>query len=107
MLTDICICAVQWFKKAGFTDVKIKRIGPKWYRGVRRHGLIMGCSVTGIKPKVRGPSFAVSSSAVPFNLHGSLKQDTTYCFLHLCCGFCGLLPNVNTRDAPVGLHSPQ
>ncbi|KAJ7954817.1 2-methyl-6-phytyl-1,4-hydroquinone methyltransferase, chloroplastic-like [Quillaja saponaria] len=26
------------------------RIGPKWYRGVRRHGLIMGCSVTGVKP---------------------------------------------------------
>ena len=43
---------VQWFTKAGFTDVKIKRIGPKWYRGVRRHGLIMGCSVTGVKPKV-------------------------------------------------------
>jgi hypothetical protein len=35
--------------KAGFEDVKVKRIGPKWYRGVRRHGLIMGCSVTGIK----------------------------------------------------------
>jgi MPBQ/MSBQ methyltransferase len=42
---------MTWFKKAGFTDVKMKRIGPKWYRGVRRHGLIMGCSVTGIKPK--------------------------------------------------------
>lgn len=42
---------MDWFKKAGFTDVKMHRIGPKWYRGVRRHGLIMGCSVTGIKPK--------------------------------------------------------
>lgn len=41
---------VEWFEKAGFKDVQIKRIGPKWYRGVRRHGLIMGCSVTGIKP---------------------------------------------------------
>lgn len=41
----------EWFTKAGFVDVKIKRIGPKWYRGVRRHGLIMGCSVTGIKPE--------------------------------------------------------
>jgi hypothetical protein len=41
---------------AGFTDVQIKRIGPTWYRGVRRHGLIMGCSVTGIKPKVRRES---------------------------------------------------
>ncbi|XP_078180337.1 2-methyl-6-phytyl-1,4-hydroquinone methyltransferase 2, chloroplastic-like [Carex rostrata] len=40
---------IEWFKKAGFKDVKIKRIGPKWYRGVRRHGLIMGCSVTGVK----------------------------------------------------------
>ena len=43
---------MQWFTKAGFTDVRIKRIGPTWYRGVRRHGLIMGCSVTGVKPKV-------------------------------------------------------
>lgn len=40
---------VDWFTKAGFSDVQIKRIGPKWYRGVRRHGLIMGCSVTGVK----------------------------------------------------------
>lgn len=42
---------ITWFTKAGFEDVKIKRIGPSWYRGVRRHGLIMGCSVTGIKTK--------------------------------------------------------
>lgn len=42
---------LEWFTKAGFTDIKIKRIGPSWYRGVRRHGLIMGCSVTGVKPK--------------------------------------------------------
>jgi len=40
---------VHWFEQAGFEDVQIVRIGPKWYRGVRRHGLIMGCSVTGIK----------------------------------------------------------
>lgn len=38
-----------WFEQAGFEDVQILRIGPKWYRGVRRHGLIMGCSVTGVK----------------------------------------------------------
>ena len=37
------------FEQAGFEDVEILRIGPKWYRGVRRHGLIMGCSVTGVK----------------------------------------------------------
>lgn len=46
------VWVVQWFTKAGFEDVKIKRIGPSWYRGVRRHGLIMGCSVTGTKSKV-------------------------------------------------------
>nr|GEZ93902.1 MPBQ/MSBQ methyltransferase 2 [Tanacetum cinerariifolium] len=41
---------IEWFTKAGFKDVQIKRIGPKWYRGVRRYGLIIGCSVTGVKP---------------------------------------------------------
>ncbi|XP_028105611.1 2-methyl-6-phytyl-1,4-hydroquinone methyltransferase, chloroplastic-like [Camellia sinensis] len=40
---------IEWFEKAGFKDVQLKRIGPKWYRGVRRHGLIMGCSVTGVE----------------------------------------------------------
>lgn len=45
----------QWFTDAGFTDVQLKRIGPSWYRGVRRHGLIMGCSVTATKPAA-GPS---------------------------------------------------
>jgi MPBQ/MSBQ methyltransferase len=40
---------VEWFTKAGFEDVQVLRIGPKWYRGVRRHGLIMGCSVSGVK----------------------------------------------------------
>jgi MPBQ/MSBQ methyltransferase len=37
---------MEWFTKAGFEDVQITRIGPWWYHGVRRHGLIMGCSVT-------------------------------------------------------------
>eukprot|EP00889_Picochlorum_renovo_P008730 jgi/Picre1/35760/NNA_003220.t1 len=46
---------MTWFTAAGFDDVKIDRIGPKWYRGVRRHGLIMGCSVSGVK-KSPGPS---------------------------------------------------
>ena len=41
---------IEWFKKAGFENIKLKRINPKWYRGVRRHGLIMGCVVTGVKP---------------------------------------------------------
>jgi len=46
---------IEWFTKAGFENVHVHRIGPKWYRGVRRHGLIMGCSVVGTKPKP-GPS---------------------------------------------------
>ncbi|KAL4432848.1 hypothetical protein ABPG77_008174 [Micractinium sp. CCAP 211/92] len=46
---------IQWFTAAGFTDIQMKRIGPSWYRGVRRHGLIMGCSVTARKPAA-GPS---------------------------------------------------
>ncbi|RYQ81661.1 hypothetical protein Ahy_B10g100288 [Arachis hypogaea] len=41
---------IEWFKNAGFKDVKLKRIGLKWYCGVRRHGLIMGCSVIDVKP---------------------------------------------------------
>ena len=40
---------IEWFTNAGFSDVEVHRIGPSWYRGVRRHGLIMGCSVTGVK----------------------------------------------------------
>lgn len=46
---------IDWFTQAGFSDVQLKRIGPKWYRGDRRHGLIMGCSVTGVKSQP-GPS---------------------------------------------------
>jgi len=42
---------IKWFEAAGFADVTLDRIGPSWYRGVRRHGLIMGCTVTGAKPK--------------------------------------------------------
>ena len=41
---------LEWFKRAGFENVKLTRIGPKWYRGERGHGLIMGCSVTGVRP---------------------------------------------------------
>ncbi|KAE8792995.1 37 kDa inner envelope membrane protein, chloroplastic [Hordeum vulgare] len=40
---------MEWFERAGFKDVELTRIGPKWYRGARRHGLVIGCCVTGIK----------------------------------------------------------
>ena len=42
---------MTWFHAAGFENVTMTRIGPKWYNGERGHGLIMGCSVTGDKPE--------------------------------------------------------
>lgn len=44
----------EWFTKAGFKDLQISYIGPKAYKGVRQHGLIMGLTVTGTKPS-EGP----------------------------------------------------
>jgi MPBQ/MSBQ methyltransferase len=41
---------VTWFTKAGFTNISIAEICPRWYNGDRSHGLIMGFSVTGTKP---------------------------------------------------------
>lgn len=74
---------IEWFEKAGFTDVQLKRIGPKWYRGVRRHGLIMGCSVTGVKPA-----------------SGDSPLQVTYCYIfhHLA-----LLYRLHDLDTPVFL----
>ncbi|MQL80082.1 hypothetical protein Taro_012533 [Colocasia esculenta] len=40
---------VDWFSKAGFQDVEVTIECPSWFRGARRHGLIMGCWVTGVK----------------------------------------------------------
>ncbi|KAI4345703.1 hypothetical protein L6164_012803 [Bauhinia variegata] len=42
---------IEWFRKAGFQDIKLKTVGPRWFRGARRHGLIIGCCVTGVKPE--------------------------------------------------------
>lgn len=82
----------EWYTKAGFTDVKIKRIGPSWYRGVRRHGLIMGCSVTGVKPEAGesplklGPPQEVSSAKPtnPFVFLLRLLLGTTAGFYYFC-----------------------
>lgn len=65
---------LTWFENAGFDDVKIDRIGPKWYRGVRRHGLIMGCSVSGVK-KGAGPSPISNQLSVEPN-ESSNKMNT-------------------------------
>ena len=40
----------KWFNDAGFEDIKVSYIGPRAYRGVRQHGLIMGLTITGTKP---------------------------------------------------------
>ena len=56
--------------------MRIKRIGPEWYRGVRRHGLIMGCSVTGVKPKVCGAS----------RVHHSIQTSHEFGWAHATCG---------------------
>ena len=74
---------LQWFERAGFVDIKIKRIGPSWYRGVRRHGLIIGCSVTGVKPKVCA-AHVIGSAAVL-----TAARDSCH---FVCCKF---LANVN------------
>lgn len=47
--------------------MQLKRIGPSWYRGVRRHGLIMGCSVTATKP-------AAGSSPLPLGPKAEVSQ---------------------------------
>ena len=61
---------MQWFTAAGFENVELKRIGPQWYRGVRRHGLIMGCSVTGTKRKVAtGTALALALNGAYNNPH--------------------------------------
>ena len=61
---------IDWFKNAGFKDVKLKRIGPKWYRGVRRHGLIMGSSVTGVKGESGDSSLQVLFSYLMYSFTG-------------------------------------
>ena len=71
---------LDWFRAAGFVDVELHRIGPKWYRGVRRHGLIMGCSVVGRKPasgpsplaSKLGPKEEVSGAPAPSGLGAKL-----------------------------------
>lgn len=60
----------QWFKAAGFTDVKVSYIGPRAYKGVRQHGLIMGLTVTGTKAE----SAPVES---PLQMGGMLESRST------------------------------
>lgn len=84
---------IEWFQRAGFDDVKLKRIGPKWYRGVRRHGLIMGCSVTGVKRASGDSPLQVSTTCLnPWNrlycacwhAQAEYYQHFLTYFLHCC-----------------------
>lgn len=84
---------LQWFSAAGFDDVKITRIGPKWYRGVRRHGLIMGCSVTATKPRAGASPLALPDAPAesstrdnsnPFSKTVRLVLGTLAGFYYFC-----------------------
>lgn len=81
---------IEWFRKAGFKNIQIKRIGPKWYRGVRRHGLIMGCSVTGEKPFTGDSPLQVTNF---LDLHLSYRKTNknTLISLLICLSICGFL----------------
>lgn len=88
---------IEWFQKAGFKDVQLKQIGPKWYRGVRRHGLIMGCSVTGVKP---------ASGDSPLQVYHLFIYRLSFIYVHLyiniyvamVCVHLMLLSCVKRRD---------
>ena len=40
----------EWYTAAGFEDIEVSYIGPRAYKGVRQHGLIMGLTISGTKP---------------------------------------------------------
>lgn len=75
----LCVCVdtfpkdeeyIDWFEKAGFKDVQLKGIGQKWYCRVRRHGLMMGCSVTRVKSASGdSPLQVIYISSLSYRLH--------------------------------------
>jgi MPBQ/MSBQ methyltransferase len=76
---------LEWFEKAGFEDVKLTRIGPWWYHGVRRHGLIMGCSVTGTK-KTAGPAKLQMGPKIEQRAEDSRPKNSLTNILRLALG---------------------
>uniref|UniRef100_A0A0E0LHS9 MPBQ/MBSQ family SAM-binding methyltransferase profile domain-containing protein n=1 Tax=Oryza punctata TaxID=4537 RepID=A0A0E0LHS9_ORYPU len=103
---------IERFQKAGFQDVKIKRIGPKWYRGVRRHGLIMGCSVTGVKrasgdsPLQLGPKAEdVEKPVNPFP-SSSASSSGQFALLTMCwyLSTCGSKIRLFQRTSPFNCY---
>eukprot|EP00741_Cyanophora_paradoxa_P025112 tig00000342_g24240.t1 len=53
----------QWYEAAGFTDIKVKYITPKAYKGIREHGLIMGLTISGVKPQAGLPKIKLGPKA--------------------------------------------
>ena len=101
--------------------MQLKRIGPKWYRGVRRHGLIMGCSVTARKPAA-GPSplelgpKAEASEKLNTNPLSFLLRVVLGSVGGACCGgctavlcmlCCAVLPSMPHRRAHQSLAVEQ
>lgn len=77
---------IKWFKAAGFDDVKIDRIGPAWYRGVRRHGLIMGCSVSGVKKSAGASPLATALSDSPKESSNKMNDNPVSFLARLLLG---------------------
>jgi SAM-dependent methyltransferase len=81
---------IEWFERAGFKDVELKRIGPKWYRGVRRHGLVIGCSVTGIRTESGDSPLQVHFFfMVPLHMHSLKENSNVHLSIHIWM-FCSM-----------------
>jgi MPBQ/MSBQ methyltransferase len=77
---------ITWFEAAGFENVKIDRIGPQWYRGVRRHGLIMGCSVSGVKTTAGSSPIATDIPSAPMESSNKLNTNAFSLLARLLLG---------------------
>jgi len=67
---------MYWFQQAGFQDIKMYKIGPPAYRGIRQHGLIMGLVVVATKP-ANGPDLPIVASCPESFIESSRKAPMT------------------------------
>ena len=103
----------QWFAQAGFRDVRVSYIGPRAYKGIRQHGLIMGLTVTGTKPEAGepkiqlGPIEEVLDSKRPMGL----RERVVFAFRWLLGCIAGfyyfLLPFAIMLYAALFIRQPQ
>eukprot|EP00262_Sarcandra_glabra_P020126 TRINITY_DN7916_c0_g1_i2.p1 TRINITY_DN7916_c0_g1~~TRINITY_DN7916_c0_g1_i2.p1 ORF type:complete len:108 (+),score=7.36 TRINITY_DN7916_c0_g1_i2:352-675(+) len=82
---------IIWFEKAGFTNVKLMRTGPCWYRGVRRHGLVIGCVVTGTKPD-HGPSPLKMDRKIEEEKMGAIEFVIRFILGYIASGYFMIVP---------------